>query len=156
LAEALGASGGVWAASLTFPSLFFESNRHFPWSEPVRLKPGLRPYLNPFFFAEPFSLSVPEAVTESRWHYAWSEPIRFTFKPKMRPGEFPSFFAPPRLLPNPNATARMAATEINNDVAIFDINVYNPAPATVSLSGAKVSIAEDIPVEDPVSIREGQ
>ncbi len=156
LAVALGASGGLWAPSLTFPSIFFESNRHFPWAEPVRLKPGLRPHLDPFYFAEPFSLSVPESVTESRWHYAWSEPIRFTFKPKMRPGEFPSFFAPPRLLPNPNVTAVMAATETNSDVAIFDINVYTSATPTTSLSGANVSVVEISQEIGPVSVREGQ
>lgn len=156
LGIALGASGGVWAASLTFQSLFLESNRHFPWSEPVRFRPGLRSYLNQFYFAEPLGMTSPEATTESRWHYRWEEPqrVKVTFKPPLRTGEYPFFFAPPRLLPNPDLTAVMAATETNNDVAMFDLNVYTPVPGSASLSGAKVSIVEEGVPEDSVSIRE--
>lgn len=156
LAVALGASGGLWSPSLTFPSLFFESNRHFPWSEPVRQKPGLRAGLQQFYISEPFGMLAPEATTESRWHYRWEEPqqIRVTFKPPLRTGEYPFFFAPPRLLPNPDLTAVMAATETNNDVAMFDLNVYTPVPGSASLSGAKVSIVEEGVPEDSVSIRE--
>jgi hypothetical protein len=49
----------------------------YPWSEPVRQKPGLAAYLQ-HFIAQTV-LNPETQITqnyESRWHYAWSEPVR--------------------------------------------------------------------------------
>jgi hypothetical protein len=49
----------------------------YPWSEPVRQKPGIRAALQQAFIATTLN---PETQIingfESRWHYPWSEPVR--------------------------------------------------------------------------------
>lgn len=39
----------------------------YPWSEPVRIKPGLHASRQAFFFAEPFGLTQPEGVHVQWW-----------------------------------------------------------------------------------------
>jgi hypothetical protein len=56
-----------------------EATFHFPWSEPVRIKPGLS-VTNQQFIAQSESEQFPETVTESRWHQPWSEPVRVALR----------------------------------------------------------------------------
>lgn len=69
-----GIAAPVLPSSLT-PETVTESRWHQPWSEPVRLKPGLHVSLQSF---QPYdeTQQFPETVTESRWHQPWSEPVR--------------------------------------------------------------------------------
>lgn len=48
--------------------------QYLPWSEPVRVKPGLGAQLQQFL-AQSESAQFPESVTEDRWHQPWSEPL---------------------------------------------------------------------------------
>jgi len=120
-----------------------------PLSEPVRLKIGLKVQDQPFFQFEP---EPPEAM-EIPW-YGWlSEPVRE--KIGLRAWLQQTTAYPPRLLPTPNVTVTMAATETNNDVALFGINVYDSITPSGTGTSANVSIAE-VPTENnaAASIRE--
>lgn len=118
-------------------------------SEPVRVKPRLQAGLNPFFFYEP---EFPEAM-DMPWYNWLSEPVRLPRGLKAYLQQTTAYH--PRILPTPNVTMRMAATEINTDVFLGAINVYDSATPSTSGQGAKVSIVE-VPGSggDPVSIRE--
>lgn len=118
-----------------------------PFADPVRLKPGLLAANQAFFFYGP---EFPEDL-DVDWYHPFSEPKRF--KPGLR-ADLQQFFAyHPRILPNPDVTATMAATETNADVFLGAINVYNGGGTTPG-QGAKVSIVEIGPDNDPVSIEE--
>lgn len=59
--------------------LQFESDKHYPWSEPVRFRivPRLRIALAVSgLFAPVLSDTQLTGTFESRWHYPWSEPVR--------------------------------------------------------------------------------
>ena len=66
----------------------------------------------------------------------------------------PDFFYPPRVLPNPDVTAIMAATEDADDAA-FGVDVFTPSPTPSSQAGASVTIVE-VPAQQDgaISIRE--
>lgn len=48
----------------------------YRWSEPVRLKPGLKVSLQQFLAIDPYILTQPERVSEDKWHQPWSTPVR--------------------------------------------------------------------------------
>jgi hypothetical protein len=49
----------------------------YPWSAPVRAKPGLAAQLQQFLAAPPFEdTQEPGATYESPWHQPWAEPVR--------------------------------------------------------------------------------
>lgn len=115
-----------------------------PLTEPVRIKPRLPTPEQPFFYFEP----EPPIAMAMPW-YGWlSEPVRYPAGLKVWLQRF--FEAPPRLLPTPNVTATLAATEINTDVALFGIQVYNPITPVSPATTANVSIHE-VKVEDSAS-----
>lgn len=124
-----------------------KSNPWFSWlSEPVRIRPQLRTGDQAFFFFEP---EPPESM-EIEW-YAWlSEPVRQ--KRGLKP-PYQQFLAyHPRILPNPNVTARMATTELNSDVFLGALYVYTGSTTVIAGQGAQVSIEEiQIPGNSPVS-----
>jgi len=82
------------------------------------------------------------------WFNWYSEPVRF--KKGIRASYQQAWSGPTRVLPTPNVTITMAATEINSDQALMAIRVfpYNPpASATVSIveigdEGSATSVAE--------------
>lgn len=117
-----------------------------PFSEPVRTKPSIRTGDQPFFSLEP---EPPEAM-EIPWYSPLSEPVRQKIGLKAWLQQTTAM--PPRLLPTPNVTVIMAATETNSDVAEFAINVYTGGSTTIPGQGAQVSIEEiKIPGNSPVS-----
>lgn len=117
-----------------------------PLSEPVRVKPAIRTGDQPFFSLEP---EPPEAM-EMPWYSWWSEPVRQKIGFKAWLQQTTAY--PPRLLPTPNVTVTMAATETDTDVAQFVINAYNGGSTTIPGQGAQVSIEEiPIPGNSPVS-----
>lgn len=119
-----------------------------PLSVPVRIRPGLWAADQQFFFFEP---EPPEAM-EIEW-YAWlSQPVRL--KPGLK-APYQQFLAyHPRILPNPNVTVRMAATETNSDIFLAAVNVYSGGGTTAGGSEAKVSVVETGPGGGPASIEE--
>lgn len=71
----------------------FESAWHYPWSEPVRIKPGVRAHLHPFETQGTDFIPHPQNLLEG-W-YAWlSEPKRF--KPLLITSDQPFFFNEPQ------------------------------------------------------------
>lgn len=121
-----------------------------PWSLPVRIKPGLRAerqqylaWLPPIFGDSPLR----------GWYNWYSEPVR------RKPGlwaQYQQFLAyHPRILPTPDVTVVIDATEINNDVALFGVVVYDSPGPTPGNAGAAVTIIE-LPAQDDagISIRE--
>lgn len=83
----------AWSTFTPAAENITEDKWHYPWSEPVRLKPGLPARLQQFFTAP-----IPQ-IGEDSWHYPWSEPVRkkpglaaglqqfFTTDPFPRPNE---------------------------------------------------------------------
>ncbi len=58
---------------------------NYPWSEPVRQKPGLKAHLQQSLIATTLDDETQIIQNfESRWHQAWSEPVRV--KASLRPG----------------------------------------------------------------------
>lgn len=103
----------------------------------------------PYLFLDPFPRQNPIPY----WYYAWSEPVRE--RVGLRSIYQLSFVSPPRVLPTPDVTVVINATETNNDVALFGVVVYdNPGP-TPGNAGAAVTIIE-LPAQDDagISIRE--
>jgi len=125
----------------------YESAWHFPWSEPVRFKQGLKPYLQQFFTGDP--RWIPDPSTYIGWFAPLRDPVRL--KIGLRSSLQHYFEAPPRLLPPPDVTAVMHATEINKDIALFHINVYTglPTPGPPIVSVVEVQVPNN-----PRSIRE--
>lgn len=121
-----------------------------PLSSPVRIKLGVLSGDQPFFFFEP----EPPEFMEIPWYAPLSEPVRLPIGLKAPYQQFLAYH--PRILPPTNVTVTMAATETNEDVAIFAINVYNAvSPTTSAGTGAKVSVVEiPVPGNDPSSVRE--
>jgi hypothetical protein len=118
------------------------------WSEPVRQKPGLGAANQAFFFYE---TEFPEDM-DVDWYRPFSEPVRF--KQGLRP-DLQQFLAyHPRILPTPNVTGVMAATETNTDVFLGAINVYSGGSSTTSGGQASVSVVESGPGGDGISIVE--
>jgi hypothetical protein len=107
---------------------FFESRWHYPWSEPVRLKPGLKVHLQSFSALQ--ILLPPGAATILEGWYSWfSEPVRC--KLGLAPTLQQYLAHPPRLLPTPNVTLVMRAVETNPDIAMFGVVIYNKASAAI-------------------------
>jgi|ERR1035437_4080392 hypothetical protein len=110
----------------------------FAWlNEPVKLKRGLGAWLQ-----QADSLQVPvippiHFPAEFQW---LSEPVRF--KPGLGTWLQQFLAYHPRLLPNPNVTAIMAAKETNNDIALFGIQVYSSVTPAANAVLANVSITE--------------
>lgn len=122
-----------------------------PFPMPVRLPKGLKFYLQRYdtqdsvFVFNPFRL-IP-------YFMALSEPLRP--KPGLKAYLQQTAAYHPRILPNPNVTLVLAATETNNDVALFGLDVYNSSGTVTSGEGARVSIIEVAPSgTGPTSIRE--
>lgn len=90
LAIALIVSGLTFTFPQTFTEQVTESRWHQPWSEPVRVKPRLHAALNPYYFAEPLSLTN---VATKIWHQPLSEPVRV--KPRLHAALNPYYFAEP-------------------------------------------------------------
>ncbi len=183
---ALIASGNVFVGFAPFPEAVTESKWHYPWSEPVRQKLGVRPGNQQFisFFPNPivsfgwnygyqerprfkpdlhasrqlaFTIDtnwIPSGATLLEGWYNWySEPVRYKSGLEAWLQQFLAYH--PRILPTPQVTAIMAATETNNDIFLAAINVYSSVAPTTSGAGAKVSIVEiSGSGGDPVSIRE--
>ena len=125
-----------------------QSNRLIQWydnlSEPVRFPPRLHAALNPYQFYEP---DFPEDM-EPTWFQWLSEPVRLPLGLKAWLQQTTAW--EPRLLPPANVFVTMAATETNNDVALFGIQVYSSVAPSGGVASANVSIAE-IPVENNAS-----
>jgi len=51
----------------------FEDKWHFPWSEPVRIKPRALMAASGYFGS--LGAGTFEIIYEDKWHFAWSEPI---------------------------------------------------------------------------------
>lgn len=124
----------------------------FGWlSEPVREKPGLGAWLQ-----KTIALDVPvqpPAATLIQWFGWLSEPVREKIGLKAELQR--AFTGPERLMPPPDITMTMNAVEINNDVFLGAINVYNSVTPVTGGQGAKVSIVEVAAAGgDPVSIWE--
>lgn len=121
-------------------------------SEPVRQKRGLGAWLQQFD-----SLQVPVVPSTTTflegWYNWFSEPVRFLKGLKAPYQQFLAYH--PRLVPNPNVTATMAATETNADIFQGAVNVYQSVTPATGTAGAKVSVVETpIPGSDPVGVRE--
>jgi len=158
-----------------------------PWSEPVRLKPGLKSYLQQFAAQDLDFIPHPEDFLEG-WYSPLSDPVRikvglraanqeFFFYEEEFPGDmdidwwrpltepvrlpvglkapYQQFLAyHPRLLPNPDVTGTLDATETNADVFLAAINVYNGGSTDTSGGQASVSVVESGPGGDGLSIVE--
>lgn len=115
-----------------FAETVTESRWHQPWSEPKR---RVRWYFeHPAFFApSPYPLPRPP---DFGWFSGLSK------YPGQKAGLLKNlqlaFVAPPRVLPPVDVTATLAATEVNDDIAEFAVNVYISQPPV----RARVSIIE--------------
>lgn len=140
-------SGGLWH-SQPIPPI----NPWFmPLSEPVREPQRLHAALNPY--QGPFVLQPPGSATLILGWFTWlSEPVRELQGLRAPYQEVLAYH--PRVLPTPNVTLTLDATETNTDDATFGINIT--ASSTASGTGsASVSITE-IPAmsQGAMSIRE--
>ena len=123
-----------------------------PLGEPKRLKLGLEAGLQRFTSLD-FTVVPPPALSLQGWYNWFGEPVWPQKGLKSYLQQTIAYH--PRLLPNPDVTMVMAATETNNDVALFGINVYNASGTVTSGEGARVSIIEVTPSgTGPTSIRE--
>ena len=96
---------------------------------------------------------VPPAATLIQWFSNLSEPVRLPVG--LRAAWQRAFTGADRLLPTPDVTIVMAATETNLDVFLGAINVYDSGGSATSNQGARVSISEvPVPGSDGMSIRE--
>ena len=144
----LTANQQFWAANFNPISATIRTEFFSPLSEPVRVRPQLNAADQQYFFFEPTS---PEAINVA-WFIPLVDPVRV--KPKLLAANQQWLAYHPRILPTPNVTVVWASTEINSDVALFAINVYDSVSSATSGQGAKVSIEEVSPGNDPTSIRE--
>lgn len=124
------------------------TSRGMPWfrglDTPVRTKPGLRAQLQQTFAFDAKWIIPPDAGIQG-WFRPLERPLRR--KPGLSAALQAAFFYEPRLLPNPNVTMTMAATETNRDIALFALNVYNASGGTTGALSANVSIVE-VPIND--------
>jgi hypothetical protein len=127
----------------------FESAWHEPWSLPTPPLRGLQSYLQSAFTIDPF---VPSEFKFGFFNW-WSEPVRERLG--LRVVYQLDYTSPPRPLPTPDVTVVISATEINNDVALFGVNVYDSPGPTPGNAGAAVTIIE-VPAQSyaGMSIRE--
>lgn len=186
MAIALIASGTFQIVTTTFPERVDEAKWHYPWSEPVRIKPGLKSALQQATTGDTSPIPTSRGMG---WFATLSEPVRlpkglktflqrdFTIDTRWVPAATISFLSwysepvrqkkglrkdlqatytgPMRLLPTPNVTVTMSGIEVNKDVALFAINVYDTSSTTIVGQGAKVSIIEvEQDGNSPVSVRE--
>lgn len=128
---------------LDLPEPVTESRWHQPWSEPTRRKSwnSKHPYLA--FF--PVQTPVPD--------FGWFSALSKHPGPKtgLKVDYQRAFWGPERLLPNPDVTAILDATEVNADEFLAAIMISRAGPPV----RANVSIIE-VPIEDSAaaSIRE--
>jgi hypothetical protein len=115
------------------PGPNYESAWHYRWSEPVRLKPGLRTEYQKFESQDTLFIPPPAALLQG-WFNWLTEPVRR--KAGLLP-QLQQFLAyHPRTLPNPNVTVVINAIETNADIALIAVNVIQskpPASAIVSI-----------------------
>lgn len=113
-----------------------ESRWHYPWSEPVRFKPRLKVALVPFDNLR-FPI-VPVSGGFIQGWYTWlSEPVRFRTD-GLKAWQQQFLAMPPRLLPNPNITGTLDATE-RGDIFTAGGTFFN------RVSSASVGIIELFP-----------
>lgn len=108
------------------------------WRTPVWPKPGMPAYLQPF--RPEFPPKIIPIVLVSNWFSSWTDPVRE--KPGLKVVYQQTLAYHPRVLPTPNVTVVLNATEINEDVALFGINVYDSSTPSTGVAGAVVSIIE--------------
>ena len=132
------------------PEAVLESKFHFLWSEPVRFR-RIHVSKVPYGFQDTDFIPKPNALFGS-WFPPLSEPVRQRIW--LKAPYDPDFFYPPRVLPNPDVTAIMAAAEDADD-ASFGVDVFTPSPTPPSQAGASVTIVE-VPMQQDgaISIRE--
>lgn len=110
----------------------------YPWSEPVRKKPGLGTWLQ-----QTTSLATPpfpNFVKTIPWFAPLNEPKRF--KEWLHVSRMPFFWTTPEAILG-DVFVTLNATETNTDSALFGITVYNlPSPPVVSFARTVVSIGE--------------
>lgn len=135
------------AASGPFAPILADNQTHpvdwiYGYSIPVRKKPGLSAALQQvnalYTPVQPLSSQIPG------WLAPFSMPRRF--KRGLRADEQQFLAYHPRFLPPANVTARLAVTEVNRDVALIGIVVYNTMAST-GVDRVSVSITE-IPAEE--------
>lgn len=132
------------------PIVVFPDRWNPVWSEPVRLPVGLKTHFQSFL-----AYTHREAPVDLRiipWFTNLSEPVRSPVGLKFYLQR--EYWGPSRHLPTPDVTVTMAATEINSDIFLGAINVYDDGGSSTSGAGAKVSIVEIGLGGDPVSIEE--
>lgn len=148
------------APNNNFAEESYFSKYNYPWSEPVRQRAGLRGYLHPFYANDTELIPIPPP--NNAWIVPFTEPVRYLEGLKWYLQQSIAYH--PRILPNPDVTATMDAIEINEDVALIGISVYDGGvpgaaasaevsiieiPADVSLTGAiataMVSVIEVLP-----------
>jgi hypothetical protein len=132
----------VGAATQNAPNNNFAEQSYFskyayPWSEPVRQKPGLKPQLQQFY-ANDYEL-VPIPPEPRAYFLPLSEPVRKLEGLKWYLQQTTAL--PPRLLPTPDVTGVLDAVENNEDVALIGISVYDGGVPGATAS-AQVSIIE--------------
>lgn len=142
----------VLADSTPPPEIITEDKWHFPWSEPVRFRRMLTGDIEAVFFP-PVQPPPPPDPGNMAWFAQFSEPL---YPKSGLSARLQMFFTwPPRHLPTPDVTVTMAATEVDTDVFLGAINVYDATSSTTSGAGARVSIEEVSPSgTDPWSARE--
>jgi len=148
--------GARYQQALTIDPITFPTRSGIPWyanfSEPVRLKKGLRAHLHKTTSLDFPVLPLPALLLQG-WYNWLGIPVWGPNGLKKHLQQTLAYH--PRMLPNPDVTAVMAATETNNDVALFAISVYDSAGTVTSGAGARVAIIEVTPSgTGPTSITE--
>jgi hypothetical protein len=132
----------VGAATQNAPNNNFAEQSYFskyayPWSEPVRQKPGLKPGLQQAYTNDYILIPIPPEPRA--YMLPLSEPVRKLEGLKWYLQQTTAL--PPRLLPTPDVTGVLDAVEINGDVALIGISVYDGGVPGATAS-AQVSIIE--------------
>jgi hypothetical protein len=132
----------VGAATQNAPNNNFAEQSYFskyayPWSEPVRQKPGLKPALQQAYTNDYILIPIPPEPRS--YMLQFSEPVRKLEGLKWYLQQTTAL--PPRLLPTPDVTGVLDAVEINGDVALIGISVYDGGVPGATAS-AQVSIIE--------------
>ena len=124
-----------------------ESRWHYAWSEPVRLKRGTHPSLQPFIaFINSTVFQLDPRIVR---YTPLSEPVRL--KKGLGRHLQPTLAMPNRILPVPNVTLVMNATETNSDVFLGAMRALSLGPPVK----IRVSIREmDVPSGGLLSIEE--
>lgn len=146
----LSAAGQQYAAfvkAAPFPETTFESKWHYAWAEPVRQKLGLwaAHQAAQVYWS---TLTPPNVLT-----MGWFTPLAPPPNPKqgLAARYQLAFAAPSRLLPTPNITGVLAATE-TKDVGLFGGILFNrPSTATVGVIQLSFSPITAI-VEQPLTV----